>query len=153
MLISSIMVTAMFGVALTAKQSTGKNDRQLLAAQAARQLTSRLKGFVTACGCNPSSGSCAACATSSLTGPNTANAGVATWSINGGGVTDSRGTVYALACGTHILTGSAIIPPNLQDPAFGAYVQYVVTYPGGCPGTVGATSAPQVDVTVNWTEP
>lgn len=153
MLISCIMVTAMFGVALTSKQSSGKNDRRLLAAQAARQITSQLRGFVTGCGCNPSTGSCAACATSTLTGPNTANGGVATWYMNGGGVTDSLGNVYALTCGTHILTGTSIIPPNLQNAAFNASVQYTVTYPGGCPTSVNVNAAPQVAVSVNWTEP
>lgn len=154
MLISSIMVTAMFGVALTSKQSSGKNDRRLLASQAARQITSQLRSYVTGCGCNPSTGDCSACNTSLLSGPNTANgAGAASWYMNGGGITDSRGNVYALACNNHVLTGAGIIPPNLQDPIFNASVSYNVTYPGGCPTSVSATSAPKVDVTVNWTEP
>lgn len=153
MLISCIMVTAMFGVALTSKQSSGKNDRRLLAAQAARQITSQLRSYVTGCGCNPSTGDCSACSTSTLTGPNTANAGVATWYMNGGGISDSRGNVYALACGVHVLTGGGIIPPNLQNPVFNTSVSYTVTYPGGCPATVTTASSPQVDVNVNWTEP
>lgn len=157
MLISCIMVTAMFGVALTSKQSSGKNDRRLLAAQATRQITSQLRNFVTACGCSPVSGDCSACSTSTLTGPNTANAGVATWYMNGGGISDSMGNVYALKCGQHVLTGTGIIPPNLQNPAFNASVTYTVTYPpytvGACSASVDVNAAPQVVVNVNWTEP
>ncbi|MBI3564678.1 MAG: hypothetical protein HY079_05730, partial [Elusimicrobia bacterium] len=149
MLISCIMVTAMFSVALTQKSGSGKSDRRVLANQGMAQITAMLKGFVTGCGCDPTTGVCSNtngdC--TMLTGPNTANAGVATWYMNGGGITDSMGNVYALTYGTHILTG--VLPAWFEAAPYTARVQYAVTNTQ----TVNGRPVPKVVVTVNWTEP
>lgn len=155
-LVSSIIVISVFSVAVTSKAGSGKNDRRLAAGQAAAQVTAQLKGYVTACGCNPSTGDCSACASSPVLGPNTNNSGVSTWYLSGGGVADAGSlggaarNVYALACGDHFVTG--IVPP-LEASPFNGYIRYTVTYPGGCPTSIGVTAAPQVTLSVNWTEP
>lgn len=149
MLISCIMVTAMFSVALTQKAGSGKSDRRILANQGAAQITAMLKGFVTGCGCDPSTGVCSNtngdC--TMLTGPNTANAGVATWYMNGGGITDSMGNVYALTYGAHTLTG--VLPAAFEAAPYNARVVYTVSNTQ----TVNGRPVPQVVVNVNWTEP
>jgi prepilin-type N-terminal cleavage/methylation domain-containing protein len=150
MLISCIMVTAMFSVALTQKQGSGKSDRRMLANQGAAQITAMLKGYVTGCGCDPTTGACSAvngdCTL--LPGPNTANSGVATWYMNGGGITDSMGNVYALTFGSHVLQG--VLPAWLEAAPYNARVTYVVS---AAQGLVNGRPVPQVVVTVNWTEP
>ncbi|MFI5347298.1 MAG: type II secretion system protein J [Elusimicrobiota bacterium] len=155
MLISCVMVTAMFTVVLTTKQSTGKSDRHLIAAQAARQITSQLRSYTTGCGCSmATNGLCSntnfAC--TFMTGPNTCRAGVATWYIGCPTalpvpIVDSRGDVYALSAGLHIITG--LLPAWFEAAPYSATVQYNVTIisPPSVP------SYPQVDVNVLWTEP
>ncbi|MDE2143607.1 MAG: prepilin-type N-terminal cleavage/methylation domain-containing protein [Elusimicrobia bacterium] len=150
MLISCVMVTAMFAVALSTKRATGKSDRHLIAAQAARQITSQLKSYVTGCGCSTAAnGTCSSTNNdcSFMTGPNTCRSGVATWYIGCPTATptpivDSRGDVYALSAGLHVVTG--LLPAWFEAAPYNATVQYTVTI-------VGTT--PQVVVNVNWTEP
>jgi prepilin-type N-terminal cleavage/methylation domain-containing protein len=163
MLISAIMVTAMFGVGLTSKQGTGKSDRHLIAAQAARQVTSQLRNYVTGCGCGMGgvweipAESClvpsvpGAC--SLLLGPNTSNSGYQTWYFNAPTATppiiDSQGPVYALAPGTHTITG--LLPSLFAGAPYNAVVDYYVSF---TPGLMTlSTSTPRVDVSVIWTEP
>lgn len=153
MLISCIMVTAMFSVALTTKQGTGKSDRHLIAAQAARQITSQLKGFVTGCGCSVTTGVCSAVGgdCTMLLGPNTSRSNVATWYFNSPGasppITDSQGDVYALTTGVHTISG--LLPLWFESAPYNARVVYTVTVLN----TVSGRPVPQVDVAVNWTEP
>lgn len=161
MLISCVMVTAMMSAAVTSKAGSGKNDRRMMASQAVSQLTAQLKGFVTACGCNASTGSCAACAAacaSGLCGPNTNNAGANTWYLNGGPYTDSATAggggrnVWALMCGAHYIKG---IMPKLEAAPYNGYIQYTVTYNNGgaCPGVTGGSDVPRAVVSASWTEP
>jgi type II secretory pathway pseudopilin PulG len=153
MLISCIMVTAMFSVALTTKQGTGKSDRHLIASQAARQITSQLKGFVTGCGCNAISGVCSVAGNdcTMVLGPNTSRNGVATWYFNSPTavppITDSMGDVYALTVGVHTISG--LLPVWFEGAPYSARVIYTVTQLT----TVAGRPVPQVDVNVNWTEP
>ncbi len=149
LLISCIMVTAMFSVALTAKGGSGKSGRRIVANQASAQISSMLRGFVTGCGCNVNTGGCAAdCAL--IPGPNTSNAGVATWYINGfGGITDdlSGGNVYALMAGVHNLRN--VLPPWFEGPPYNGRVSYTVTVAD----TVQGRPVPRVDVNITWVEP
>jgi len=152
MLISCIMVTAMFSVALTTKQGTGKSDRHLIAAQAARQVTSQLRGFVTGCACDPVSGVCSAAANdcTMMPGPNTSRVGVATWYFQSPGgipISDSMGDVWALASGVHTISG--LLPAWFEGAPYNARVIYTVTVLS----TVAGRPVPQVDVNVQWTEP
>lgn len=152
MLISCVMVTAMFGVALSTKRATGKSDRHLIAAQATRQITSQLKAYVTGCGCSTATnGTCSNLNNDCtlMTGPNTCRSGAATWYIGCPSSTppivDSRGDVYALSAGLHVVTG--LLPAWFEAAPYNASVQYTVTILGTTP------PVPQVDVNVTWTEP
>lgn len=155
MLVASIMVTAVFSVALSAKAGTGKSDRNLIATQAARQLTSLLRAYVTGCGCNPATGSCSDSGIPKdctlLRGPNTTRVGAATWYLNSPAasppIIDSRGDVYALAEGVHSVTG--LLPGWFESAPYFARVDYAVT----TLQTVEGRPVPEVDVTVHWTEP
>lgn len=160
MLISCVMVTAVMGVAITAKQGGVKNTRRLQADQAISQLSAQLKGYVTACGCNPQSGSCPAPACTTIPGPNTANgSGVASWYLNGapgaGGtsIVDSMGSKYALTCGTHKLSN---VLPAIEASPFNGNITYTVWWPPGqpnCPALPGPSGAPIVTFSATWTEP
>jgi type II secretory pathway pseudopilin PulG len=146
-MLTAVMVSAVFSVALTTKTGGGKADRKLLAGQAERSLTAALRSYVTADTAN-----------TAIPGPNAAaNTGGATgaagWSIHTAAVqTDSMGVgTYALAVGTHILAcpaaagadAACFLAKALRNPPFNGTIQYVVA----------AGSPPQVTVTVNWTEP
>ncbi len=158
MLISAIMVTAVMGVAITAKQGGGKDQRRMMFNQGIAQLSAQLKAYVTACGCNPTGGACPAPACTMILGPNRfSNAGVATWYLNSSNpalnpVKDSMGNVYALTCGAHTVTG---VVPALEAPPYNGAITYTVAWPGGvCPNPLPPVgSAPQVTFTANWTEP
>ena len=158
MLISCVMVTAVMGVAITAKQSTGENMRRLQADQGIAQLSGQLKGYVTACGCNPQTGSCPAPACTTILGPNTANAGAATWYLNSdnpaqNSIRDSVGDKYALMCGNHVITG---LVPAIEAAPYNGGIRYSVWWPPGapnCPALPGPTGAPIVTFSANWTEP
>lgn len=148
-LLTGIMTVSVFSAALTSKASTGKSDRTLIASQAARQLTSRLKSFVTPC-CDPLAGTCdVAVDCGSITGPNTSRGGAARWyfqSPGGSPIGDEAGDVYALTQGQHVITG--LLPSWFESSPYGARVIYDVRPINTAHGYVS-----QVDVTVSWTEP
>ncbi len=162
MLLASVMITSVFSVTLTSKTSGGKSDRRLLASQAARQLTGRLKNFVTGCDCDISTGVCSA-ASCTIQGP-TPLAGVSSWSFNCptcdpaiidcwpapnpyysacGAGSDS----YALALGDHAIKG--LLPTFFEDAPYNARVVYTVTNSA----TINGRPVPKVEVDVKWTEP
>lgn len=147
LLLSGVIISSVFSVALTSKASSGKSDRQLVAVQAARQITVQLRNFMTGCSCNFSTGVCDA-TSCTIAGPNTARSGVATWYFNSPSaspaVTDSLGEVYALTYGAHKLTG--YMPPWFESAPYNARLTYTVK-------ASPTASMPQVDVAVNWTEP
>ena len=168
MLVACVMVTAVFSVSLTTKRSGGKNDRSLIAAQAARQVSARLKNFVTGCDCNITTGICTA-ASCTLQGP-TPVAGVASWYFNYplGGIFDcfygaDPGAAYFAGCGAgtptyalrvgvtgkgyHVISG--LLPAAFEAAPFNARVVYSVT----TPQLIGPRPVPQVTVDVRWTEP
>lgn len=149
MLLTSIMVTSVFSVALTSKQGNGRSDRRLLAAQAAKRVSSQLRNFVTGCDCNATTGACSA-ASCTLQGP-TNRAGVASWYLNdpASNVNDSRGDVWALASGLHTITGTGVLPQWFLDPPFNASLQYTVDNSL----VVNGRPVPKVTLDVVWTEP
>jgi prepilin-type N-terminal cleavage/methylation domain-containing protein len=172
MLISAIMVTAMFGVAISQKVGTTSADHRLLADQAMRQVSSQLRGYVTGCGCSAASGTCAAPGCTMIAGPNAANgAGVASWSYNApsagivdnwtsGGAcpaavlgscpgTGSGNSVWALANGAHVLSG--VLPAWFEAAPYCARACYVVN----TVQSIGPNSMPvqSAVVSVNWAEP
>lgn len=150
-LLTSIMVTSVFSVALTAKQGGGKADRKLLAAQTARRMTNFLKNYVTGCDCNPTTGACSA-ASCTIDGPNVARGpnNVATWYLNAPpAVVDSRGDVWALASGEHRVTGTGVLPAWFLAPPYNGRVVYTVD------NSVVVNGRPVSGITldVQWDEP
>lgn len=148
-LLTSIMVTSVFSVALTSKSGGGKSDRKLLASQAAKRMTSQLRNFVTGCDCDPTTGACSA-ASCTIQGP-TNRGGVASWYLNdpANEVYDSRGDVWALASGAHTITGTGVLPQwFLNSPYFGS-IQYTVDNSA----MVNGRPMSRVTLDVVWTEP
>jgi len=161
MLIGSVMVTAVLGVSVTARTGGAKSTHRQMFDQGIAQVSAELKEYVTACGCKKSNGDCSSPAggCTLLSGPNTNNAGIATWYLNGaagagGNMTDSQGNVWALACGVHTITG---VVPTLEAAPFNGRISYnVVGWPGAgaCTASApGTNDTPQIQFTASWTEP
>lgn len=151
MLLTSIMVSSVFSVALSAKQAGGKAERRLAAAQVTKQVTSMLKNYVTG---DQNS------VTPGLMGPN-ANNGTNRWSIvdatvtpqicvcsgiPGGCVPSCAASPYALTPGTWTVSG--ILPSWLAAAPYNGTLKYYVGNE-----TVSGDPVPQINVTVDWTEP
>jgi prepilin-type N-terminal cleavage/methylation domain-containing protein len=148
MLVSCVMISAVFSVALSNKQTNARSDRRLVAAQAAQSLTLKLADYVTADASN--------------TPTTLALAPGGLWSLPG----DSLGNVYAL-CGTaagtaHVLgAASPLVPTQISAAPFNGTLTYTVTWAAGCnvacPGFLSAIPVvncqPKVDVKATWTEP
>ena len=166
MLITCIMLTAVMGVAVTSKQGSITSEHRTLFNQGIAQLTSEVKEYVTACGCDKGTGNCVPAlnptACTQILGPNTNAAGAATWYLNGaagasGVLNDSMGNVWALTCGDHVITG---VVPLFEAPSpYNGTIDYKVGWPGcaancvGCTGVPAATDVPTITFTANWTEP
>ena len=135
MLLTSIMVTSVFSVALTTKTVTKKGSRKLIAVQTARQLTGMLKNYVTG-----------DFTTAGLDGPGPGT-GPNSWSLDSlVGVNDtSCVNCYALTTGLHTVTG--ILPKWFEDPPTNAVLTYLVGTE-----TVNGSPAPSVTVKVDWTD-
>ena len=150
LLISCVMVTAMFSVALTAKGGSGKSARTIIANQGLAQVTSMLRGFATGCGCDVNSGNCPAPDCTLLSGPNVGAAN--TWSMDGfsGVVAEApaMSNKYAYTLGVHTLTG--VLPAWFEGPPYGAVFTYTVTAPYTTPE---GRPIPKVTAKVDWTEP
>lgn len=156
-LLTSVMVTSVFSIALTAKTGGTKSDRKIVAAQAAKRMTSQLKNFVTGCSCDPASGACGAdCALAGFLGP-TPRAGAASWYLNDptNNVNDSRGDVWALASGVHNITGTGVLPAQFLAAPYNAYITYTVDNSAYASGSCGASCRPipRVTLDVVWSEP
>lgn len=163
MLISCIMVTAVMGVAVTARQGSGKSIHRMMFDQGISQLSAEVKQYVTACGCLKSTGACPSPGCTQIPGPNTNVAGVNTWNLNGavgagGTLLDSASyggagqNVWALSCGSpHVVTG---VVPTLESSPYNGSITYNVTWPSGCTASLPlATDTPLITFTANWTEP
>lgn len=148
-LLTAIMVSAVFSVAVTTRAGGGKADRKLLGSQASKALTSALKGYVTQDTNTPVTG---------IPGPNFRNAGAATWSLQDTVQTDSQGAVYALAAGVHTIScieadpgRNCFLPLSMRAAPYNGTLTYRVSYPATGGPFLG--EAPRVDVSVNWDEP
>lgn len=136
MLLTSIMVTSVFSVALTVKTGGSKGERKIKAAAGARQIAAALKNYVTG---DPTN--------TMILGPGQ-GAGAASWSMDTGTINDlSCAGCYALTAGTHTLTG--VLPQSFEDPPFNARVIYFVSETD----TVGGRPVPSVSITTTWDEP
>ncbi|PIR16570.1 MAG: hypothetical protein COV48_09640 [Elusimicrobia bacterium CG11_big_fil_rev_8_21_14_0_20_64_6] len=144
MLLTSIMVTSVFSVALTVKTGGSKGERKMKAATGARLVASQLKNFVTG---DPSS--------TVMAGPGT---GTNKWSMTGGGVTDAclctscSANCYALMPGSHTLSG--VLPATFEAAPYNAKVVYFVTVTDTISDGVNpARPIPSVSITTTWDEP
>lgn len=164
MLISCVMIAAVMSVAISSKQSSVHQQRQLRFNQGIAQLSSMLKGYVTACGCNPQTGICPPPACTGILGPNTTNLGTNpanTWYLNSDNlanntIQDNQGDKWALMCGIHKITGVMNSGVNLEIPPYNGAISYNVTWPNGNCGSgaiPGPNDVPTVVFTANWTEP
>lgn len=143
MLLTSVMVTSVFSVALTVKTGGNKGERKMKAAAGARLVASQLKNFVTG---DP--------ANTVIPGPGT---GTNKWSMTGGTVTDAcactacAANCYALAPGSHTLTG--ILNATFEGAPFNARVIYFVTATDTITDGVNTRPIPSVSITTTWTDP
>lgn len=138
MLLTSVLVTSVFSVALTSKTSDVRNDRKVIAAEAARRVTSQLRNYVSG---DKTLGGWAA-------GP-----GNNTWGMAYDGVTHTppagcAPAGYALCTGSHTLSGLAIMPVELSASPYNG----VLTYHVDNSIMVGGQPVPAVTVNVTWTE-
>ncbi|MHB2025275.1 MAG: PilW family protein [Elusimicrobiota bacterium] len=158
LLLTAVIVSAVFSLALTIKAGHVKIDRHLMAQQSSRELTSVLKSYVTA--------DCSAATINGISAPN------GSWSLTGipgvhsNPVSDSCGSCYALAPGHHVL--SNYIPSRLSQAPYNGKICYDVNYAGACsidPTCTNTSVAaapcqsaspagpPSVCVNVYWVEP
>lgn len=146
MLLTTIMVTSVFSVALTVKTGGTKGEGKIKAGAGARQVAALLKNYVTA--------ETGAASTTDIPGP--CSGATNNWSITCNGIVDScpggGSNCYALAPGTHTLTGvmgdfensAAMVPPGKS-----ARVSYHVDWSL----MVNGRPAPAVSITTTWVEP
>jgi type II secretory pathway pseudopilin PulG len=150
MLLSCVMITAVFTVALSNKSSGLQADNRAQAATVSQSLLKVLANYVTA---DPG------IQLNIIPGPNCSpamncSANQASWSLNG----DSQAPGWALNQGRHNVTGFPGMPPS-------GTVYYDVSWSGGA-GCLGGGQTnngptipvpeycqPNIQVTVNWTGP
>jgi hypothetical protein len=141
MLLTSIMVTSVFSVALTVKTGGSKGERKIKAAAGARQIAAVLKNYVTGDNTN-----------TVILGPGP-GAGAASWSLDGvmgnGAAIDDTSCVncYALTAGSHTLLN--VLPATFEAAPYNARVIYFV-FPTD---TVNGIDVPSVSITTTWTDP
>lgn len=140
MLLTSIMVTSVFSVALTVKTGGNKGESKIKAAAGARMVAALLKNYVTA--------ETGAVSTTVIPGPCVGAAN--NWSISCNGIVDAcpgggGSDCYALAPGTHTLTG--VMGDFELPPPAGKNARVTYHVPVTAPG-----SPPAVTITTTWTE-
>ena len=135
-MLTALMVSSVFSVALTSKTGGGKQERKLIAAEASRQLSARLKNFVSA----------DVTGTSGIQGP---GSGTNRWSMDDGAVNDCGPSCgaptctncYALGAGVHTLQG--FLPAWFTNAPYNATISYNVL----------SVNPYNVQISVNWTDP
>ncbi|MCM2303389.1 MAG: prepilin-type N-terminal cleavage/methylation domain-containing protein [Elusimicrobia bacterium] len=142
MLLTSIMVTSVFSVALTVKTGGSKGESKIKAAAGARMVAALLKNYVTA--------ETGTASTAVIPGP--CGGAANNWSITCNGIVDACPTppggsaCYALAQGTHTLTG---VMGAFEGPPWNARVTYFVD----ATTLVNGRPVPAVSITTTWTDP
>ena len=151
-LLSAVMVSAIFSVALTAKSESKMTEESNTASQAVRQLSAQLHLYVTGyynyiSGFNPTMNeipgpSCPDCALGSGNQNTWAwnSVTMPTWGV---GVSDSCGG-YVLAQCTHSL--QHYLPQWFESAPYDARISYTVTVPN-------VSEGPQVNITTTWNNP
>lgn len=143
MLLTTIMVTSVFSVALTAKTGGTKGEGKIKAGAGARQVAALLKNYVTA--------ETGTASTTVIEGP--CAGATNNWSITCNGIVDScpggGSNCYALAAGTHTLTG--VMGDFEAAPPLGKSAR--VSYHVDWSQMVNGRPAPAVSITTTWVEP
>lgn len=163
-LLTAVMVSSVFSIALSTRAGGGKSDRKLLGAQGTKALGAALKGYVA---------ESTAYSNTLIFGPNAANRGNTpqSWNIDTPGIQEDHactitqsGTpaqvtsisigaeqdVPAMNPGSHCMVcvaappndAQCFVPKLLRDPPFNGVAFYTVT---GTP--------PQVQIGMFWNEP
>ncbi|MBI3553304.1 MAG: type II secretion system protein [Elusimicrobia bacterium] len=143
MMLTAILCSAVFSIAITAQQSSNKIDRRVIANQCQRHLSEMLANYV--------SGDYSA-TNDRIAGPTSTTPGVASWYINGATgedgrvIVDSCGACYALSPGVHTLTN--FLPGWFEVQPFNGAISYTITNTALTNG-----NQPNVSISVTWTEP
>ena len=160
MLLSAVMITSVFTVALSNKQSGLMMDNKLAAGSAAQTVVGLLGNYMTA---DPTQMMVAGptCVASNgpppqyQSGPPRCLPGPNSWSLTSYYYSDSYNGVanspaWALAPGSHTITGNTTNNPGGLLPLVpSGSVIYFVSWPAGCyPPPIPATCTPQTTVTV-----
>jgi|GEM_PF-3972574 len=151
MLLSAVMITSVFTVALSNKHGGLMLDSKLAAGNAAQTVVKMLGNYVTA---DPTQTFVAG--PTCVPGPNPpCTPGPASWSVTGYYYTDSQGSAWALWPGSHTITGSANNPGGLLPTMPNGSVTYFVAWPAGCSMSfpLPPSCTPSMNVTVNWPSP
>lgn len=140
MLITAIMVTSVFSVALTVKTGGNKGASKLRAGAMTRQVAAILKNYVTAELGNAST----------VTIPGPCAGAVNNWSMTCNGIIDTcpapgGNDCYALAPGTHTLSGVNTV---FEATPWFAQTKYHVQV-----NVVNGMPMPAVSITTTWIEP
>ncbi|MBI3547433.1 MAG: type II secretion system protein [Elusimicrobia bacterium] len=119
-LLTAIVVTSVFGVCITAKQTSTRYDKKIVAKNAAQQVLAKLENYVAAA--NDSSASVL-----ELSGPNQACGAcgaTSTWTLP---IPSDvcGGCVHALASGAHTVT--TLLPSKYQVSPYSMTMTYTVT--------------------------
>lgn len=139
-LLTSVMVSAAFTIALTGKQSGPRLDRRMLATQAANSVAQKLRNYITSDVNN-----------AQIAGPNGGAPGAASWQIGG---------IYALSEGGPRALPAAYLPPEIASMP-GAQITYTVNWrpsaaacpmPPGVPTALPGDCYPSIIVSVDWNE-
>lgn len=144
MLLTSIMVTSVFSVALTVKTGGNKGESKIKAAAGARMVAALLKNYVTA--------EDGTASTTLIPGP--CAGAVNNWSMTCNGIVDAcpsppgGSACYALAQGTHTLTG--VMGDFEAAPPVGKSAR--VSYFVDATTLVNGRPVPVVTITTNWTD-
>lgn len=140
MLVTAVVVTSVFAVAMTVKRGTAVSERRVAANNAGKELLEKLKNYVT-----PETGT--------WPGPGVGGS----WRLP----EDSCGTCpagcYALRVGCEH-DASSLIPARWRAAPYNMTLRYQVYVienpPGSCGGALPCgTGQPQIEVRLRWDEP
>lgn len=168
MLLAAVMITAIFTVALSNKRSSQVQDNKHMAQVSAHGFIKVLSAYVTA-----DWQQSAVAAPNQIKGPNSLNAGMATWNLHSSAIEDvTQGAVWALMPGSHTIRGFAAgsdpegFLARLRGPPYNGTLTYCVQWigcaqcsnntncsPGTCTPPLGPTCQPQISVEAKWTQP
>lgn len=146
-LLTALVVSAVMGVALTARRDSPRADRKMAATYAAKQLMDDLKNYITAsldAGAGPGPGNSWA-----FPGDAGASCTITSGPCMGLGACVNRAALWT-GC---LHNGSAVLPANLSAAPISMQICYcVIDISGAGVGYGNPGFLPQVNVTASWAE-